>query len=593
MYNSQTAHFGKYTILHKIATGGMAELYMGKITGDQGFEKLVCIKKILPHLSGDEGLVKSFIDEAKLAAYLNHENIVQIYDFGNMEGAYFITMEYLFGKDLRAITTKANSIHLPISLENALHIVSRICAGIDYAHKLKNFQGKPLNIIHRDISPQNIFVTYDGQVKIIDFGIAKATSMDETTQFGLVKGKAAYMSPEQAEGKAIDYRSDIFSTGILLYELVTGKRMYEGETLDIISRAKNAEFEPPENIIKDIHPRLLQTLTRALAKDLDQRYQSGGEMQRDLDECSYQLSLRPNAVRMSHYMTMLFKEESLGEERVIRNVSKGGSIEDTATANIGGTEPYWMNVPRNGSVGDDYEKTIVLKKGRGLKEKKFRLMAYAFGLGILLFLGGVLFFLSSKETVEARMEKANRALSLDDFDKAELIFNDILADEPEMDERIAGIYSSALLNRAIQIQEIDPVAAENMLIKAIEMNPDNGKIYLSLGTLYNLTGDYAKAIEMYGKVDADSEEFPQALISLGRIYEKEDKLELAEETYKDLVDIAPPFLDEALIRLAKVQEMRGDLVNSIVTLKQATMINPENKTARDLLIQMRAKLGEE
>jgi tetratricopeptide (TPR) repeat protein len=369
--------------------------------------------------------------------------------------------------------------------------------------------------------------------------------------------------------------------------------MYEGETLDIIARAKNAEFEPPENIVKDIHPRLLQTLKRALAKDLDQRYHSGGEMQRDLDECSYQLGLRPNAVRMSHYMTMLFKEENLGEERVIRNISRGGSLENTTTANIGGTEPYWMNVPRIGAVDDDYEKTIVLEGSKGSKEKRFRLMAYSFGLGILLLLGVALFVFSNKETVEMKMDKALKALALNDFERAELIFNDVLAEDPAMEERIAEVYSSALLNRAIQIQEIDPELAERMLIKAIEMNPANGKIYLSLGTLYNLTGDYSKATEMYKRVGTDSGEFPRALMSLGRIYEKENNLELAEETYKDLVDLAPPFLDEALIRLAKVQEMRGDLVNGIVTLKQATMVNPENETARDLLIKMRAKLGEE
>jgi tetratricopeptide (TPR) repeat protein len=162
-----------------------------------------------------------------------------------------------------------------------------------------------------------------------------------------------------------------------------------------------------------------------------------------------------------------------------------------------------------------------------------------------------------------------------------------------MNEEIAEEYSSALLNRAIQIQEIDPIAAENMLAKAIELNPDNGKIYLSLGTLYNLTGDHSKATEMYQRIGPDSDEFPQALMSLGRIYEKENNLSQAEETYKKLVDLAPPFLDDALIRLAKVQEMRGDLVNSIISLKQATMVNPDNETARNLLIQMKTKLGEE
>jgi tetratricopeptide (TPR) repeat protein/tRNA A-37 threonylcarbamoyl transferase component Bud32 len=570
----------------------MAELYMGKITGDQGFEKLVCIKKIHPHLAGDEKLVKSFIDEAKLAAYLNHENIVQIYDFGNMEGAYFITMEYLFGKDLREIIKKAKSMKLPISLENALLIVTRVCAGLDFAHRLKNFQGTPLNIIHRDISPPNIFVTYDGQVKIIDFGIAKAASMDETTQFGLVKGKAAYMSPEQADGKAIDYRSDLFSTGILLYEMITGKRMYEGETLDIISRAKNAEFEPPQNIVKDIHPSLLHILNRVLSKDVDKRYQSGGEMQRELEECIYQLSLRPTAVNMGRYMIMLFREESLGEERVMRSIARGSSPEDIEAGIIDGTQPYLVEGSGINEVDTNYEKTVVLKNGLWTKITGFRLFLISLGLAIFLIIGTVV-FLSRDEMTITKLNEGFRALDVNDFNKAEIIFNDVLKKDPSFKGRIYEEYSRALLSRAVQIQENDLKTAERMLIKAVELDPDNSKIYFSLGSLYNETGNHPMAIEMLKKVDSESVEFPEALMSLGRIYEKENNLAIAEETYTQLVELAPPFLDEALIRLARVQEKRGKLDKSIIALKQATMINPENKIAKKLLERIEQKLEDE
>jgi serine/threonine protein kinase len=206
----QPQKFGKYQLLDKIATGGMAELYRAKLTRAEGFEKLIAIKKILPHLSCEGELVKAFVDEAKLAALLQHENIVQIYDFGNLEGEYFIAMEYLFGKDLRSIIRKAEERNMSIGLENTLYLVSQICAGLDYSHNLKDLQGKPLNIIHRDINPQNIFITYEGQVKLIDFGIAKAASHNTTTHEGLIKGKLAYMSPEQANGEVIDHRSDIF-----------------------------------------------------------------------------------------------------------------------------------------------------------------------------------------------------------------------------------------------------------------------------------------------------------------------------------------------------------------------------------------------
>jgi serine/threonine protein kinase len=207
--------FGKYQLLDKIAVGGMAELFRAKLTGVQGFEKLIAIKKILSNLSEEENLVKSFIDEAKLAALLHHENIIQIHDFGSIDGEYFIAMEYLFGKDLRTVTRAAEKRNLPLSTENIFFVASRICAGLDYSHNLKDLQGKPLNIIHRDINPQNILITYDGQVKIIDFGIAKAASHNTKTRENLIKGKLAYMSPEQADGQAVDYRSDIFSTVVI------------------------------------------------------------------------------------------------------------------------------------------------------------------------------------------------------------------------------------------------------------------------------------------------------------------------------------------------------------------------------------------
>ncbi|MCP4694512.1 MAG: serine/threonine protein kinase, partial [Desulfobacterales bacterium] len=237
MADIQPIYFGKYELLKKIATGGMAELYLARITGFEGFEKRIVIKKILPHLSTEEDLINAFIEEAKLAAFLHHQNIVQVYDFGCMDGEYFIAMEHLVGKDLRDIGRKAKEKNLPLSLENALFITSRICMGLEYARNLKDFNGAPLNIIHRDISPQNILITREGEVKIVDFGIAKAVGRLNTTRVGKIKGKISYMSPEQAQGKAVDHRSDLFSTGILLYEMVTRRRMFPGrEAMQILSK---------------------------------------------------------------------------------------------------------------------------------------------------------------------------------------------------------------------------------------------------------------------------------------------------------------------------------------------------------------------
>ncbi|MGD9331647.1 MAG: protein kinase [Desulfobacterales bacterium] len=314
MTTAAPQQYGKYWLTDRIAVGGMAELYRGKISGEEGFEKAVAVKKILPHLSAEKEAVSYFIDEARLAALLQHPNIVQIYDFGRLEDSYFIAMEYLFGKDLKTVLHSAGQRGMPLSLENVLHITAGVCSGLDYAHTMKDLQGHLLNIIHRDVSPQNIFLTYDGQVKIIDFGIAKAASRITNTRSGVIKGKVAYMSPEQAEGREVDHRSDIFSVGILLYEMVTGRFMYEGDAMDILSQAREARFARAERIVRDLPECLVVVLDMALAKHPDDRYESCGDMLSDLEDCIYHLNFRPNGQKLSQFIKGLFDSELKSEE---------------------------------------------------------------------------------------------------------------------------------------------------------------------------------------------------------------------------------------------------------------------------------------
>jgi len=297
-------------------------LYRAKITGVKGFEKLIAIKKILPHLTSENALISSFIDEAKLAAFLQHPNIVQIYDFGNMEGSYYLAMEYLVGKDLKYIVEKANEVNNPISLEDALLITIQICNGLFYAHNLKDFHGKSLSIIHRDIGPQNIFITYDGQIKIIDFGIAKAANQSTITQTDLIKGKVAYMSPEQAHGEEIDHRSDIFSIGIILYELVTQKRMFVGDRFQVYTKVCEVKFEPPESAKKDLPPILYEILHTALAADPDHRYQSAEEMGSELEMFLSQLSDQKTTKGLAQYVKGLLREEADKEENAMREAAR-------------------------------------------------------------------------------------------------------------------------------------------------------------------------------------------------------------------------------------------------------------------------------
>ncbi|MBI5845993.1 MAG: protein kinase [Deltaproteobacteria bacterium] len=319
-------NFGKYLLLDPIGVGGMAELFRAKMTGDEGFEKIIAIKKILPHLVGEKNLIEAFISEARLAAFLQHDNIVRTYDFGRMGDDYFIAMEYLFGKNLRLATDRASEISLPMSLVNVLFVISQVLIGLEYAHELSDFSGAPLGVVHRDISPQNIFITYNGQVKVIDFGVAKAKSQVNTTQYGVIKGKLAYMSPEQAYGAAVDHRSDIFAVGAILYELLSGQRLYSGETMEILEKARNAQFTPLSDLVPGLHPKLGLVVKTALARDMSLRYDSCGLMLADIEDVIWELAFRPSSRGLARYMKELFGDVIPSEEALLRDVMGADSL---------------------------------------------------------------------------------------------------------------------------------------------------------------------------------------------------------------------------------------------------------------------------
>ena len=305
----------KYLLLDLIGTGGMAEVYRGKLLGDKGFEKLVVIKKLLPHVAQDKEMAQLFIGEAKLAALLQHENIAATYDFGEIEGDYFLAMEYLFGKDLFTVMQRAKERNSSLETKYALLIASKICEGMDYVHGLKDLKNNPLNIIHRDLTPHNIFLTYEGKVKIIDFGIAKAEMHDNRTKAGVVKGKISYMSPEQIAGDVIDSRSDIFSIGILLYEMISGMRMYTGDTASLIRKCISVEYEHLENILPDLQPELYAILDMALSKDIESRYQTCGAMQSDIDNLQFSMSERTDSKALKNFIRDLFEDEYESDQK--------------------------------------------------------------------------------------------------------------------------------------------------------------------------------------------------------------------------------------------------------------------------------------
>lgn len=311
----QTESFGRFYLVDKVATGGMAEVFKAKSFSHGGFEKLLVIKRILGHLSDNDEFVKMFIDEAKITVSLQHPNIVQIYDFGNIRENYYLSMECVEGKDVKGILRKLAQRRKLFPTEFAVYIAHEMCKGLDYAHKKTDTHGVPLRIIHRDISPSNILVSYNGEVKIADFGIAKAESSAYDTKDGVLKGKFEYMSPEQASGKELDNRSDIFSAGIILHEMLTGRRLFKTDSdVKTLERIKAGDVAPPSALNPAIPPRLDEIVLRALAVDTSARYADARELQQALLEFLYPATPDLTRESLGHFMHELFAQE-VEEER--------------------------------------------------------------------------------------------------------------------------------------------------------------------------------------------------------------------------------------------------------------------------------------
>jgi serine/threonine protein kinase len=277
--------FGPYELVDRVAIGGMAEVFKAKRAGVQGFEKVVALKRILPHLSDNKEFLDMFVDEAKMVAGLTHPNIVQIFDLGEIDKSYYIAMEYVHGRDLRTIMKRAREKGLRMPLDVGLRVVSQVCAALEYAHRKKDERGRPMEIVHRDVSPQNILLSFEGEVKLVDFGIAKAATKASSTDRGALRGKLLYMSPEQAWGRPIDRRSDVFSLGIVLYEMVTESKPFlgAGSEISILELVRQCVITPAREVNPRVPEALDRVIMKALARDPAERYQDAGQMQRSLE----------------------------------------------------------------------------------------------------------------------------------------------------------------------------------------------------------------------------------------------------------------------------------------------------------------------
>jgi serine/threonine protein kinase len=299
--------FGKYYLLERIGLGGMAEVFLAVAIGPEGFQRRLVIKRMLPHLSKDPSFVRMFIDEAKLSGMLSHPNLVQIFEFGEIDDSFFIAMEHVHGETLFTVRAKLADLDKRAPVAASLDIARQVCLGLHYAHSLQSPTGQPLGIVHRDISPSNLMLSFHGGVKILDFGIARLTEeLRETkTQAGTMKGKLAYMSPEQVRMEEIDNRSDIFAVGIVLHELLTGRRLFKSTSdLTGAKMVLEAPIALPSSVNPEVPAAVDPIVMRALERKVDARYQTAGEMADDLEQALLEMRAAPDASRK--LLTSLF-----------------------------------------------------------------------------------------------------------------------------------------------------------------------------------------------------------------------------------------------------------------------------------------------
>ena len=299
---------GKYRIIALLGQGGMAAVYLSVVPGPLGVNKLLVVKLLREDLSHDAEFVVMFQNEARLATRLNHANVVQTYEIGVEDGHHYLAMDYLDGQPLHALLRKASRGGMPLDVH--VRILAEMLAGLHYAHTLKDFDGTSFNVVHRDVSPQNVFVTYDGQVKVVDFGIAKAAGASSSTQAGVFKGKLAYVAPEQASGEAIDRRADLFSVGVMLWEAIACKRFASADSQTAILARRIAGKEPRiRQIVPDADPELADICDRAMAQDPNDRFATAQEFRDALETFLERFSRRIGPREVSQLVSSLFVEE--------------------------------------------------------------------------------------------------------------------------------------------------------------------------------------------------------------------------------------------------------------------------------------------
>jgi len=391
---------GRYQLLAHLASGGMAEIYLARQTGIGGFEKLVVVKKILPNLAREKVFVEMFLDEAVIAAQLNHPNVVQIYDLGQSGDDYYIAMEFLEGESLGHLTSEGARVGKPLPPGLAAGIISQVGDGLAYAHAFEDESGKPLGIVHRDISPHNIIVLFTGVVKVVDFGIAKAASKMHQTKVGTLKGKLAYMSPEQCISSEVDARSDVFSLGVVLWELLTHRRLFKRDVEPAMIRAIMDEPIPKVlEVRKDAPGALAAVADKALGKKPEDRYPGAAEMKADIQAYLRQESLEAGPEQIAGYVHEVLGKRARTKKRLLEEIRKKG----VKGVSLGALKPKSDSMPsKSGSEAD--AATRIQKESEKPVANPWPLRIVAFFLAGIAVAAVIIWFFSGSPPPEPKQE---------------------------------------------------------------------------------------------------------------------------------------------------------------------------------------------
>ena len=601
--SGEAERFGDYVLVQRIAQGGMAELFLAKRHGVEGFEKTVAIKRILPELSWNRDFVSMFINEAKIAARLSHPNIVQIFDFGKIDTYYFIAMEYVHGENLRALLQRAAERQLPLSADICAFIVARACAGLEHAHRKSDESGKPLRIVHRDVSPQNVLVSYDGDVKVVDFGIAKAVAENPEATRGVLKGKLAYLSPEQVAGRSLDARSDIFAMGLVFYELLSGKKLFTqpdpAEVLDAIVHVDGAKVA---DSIPKLDRRLRDVLRRSLALDPEQRFRSAGEMQMALEEY-LRTSDAGGTMQLTNLMRLLF-DEKIGEQtmQVLRAqlsgrsaraapppVRSGSSLRLAAAAGGAalGVVALMLAAPSlrasTGRGGATEPETKREQQSKPRSEQPFETSRAS--------------KVSPTEPSTLAPVMATAAPSgLDDAERASVAlaankpavaaFDKAFAASPELRKTYAPGYAKALSEEGKTLFENDSEAAAQRFKTAVGADPDNFDAHFFLAKVYTRKSDPDAALREYQEAIRIDPKSADAQFNLGFVYFSQKRYEDARRQYEKVVELAPPYLADVFYNLSACYEQMKRKPEAVATLRRGLEAVPTSDLLRSRLKQL-------